>query len=324
MTSIIYRNIKKREQYNSTDMSKIIKSIESTNKRAVVTLNTMDTSIPNAIRRTLLSHIPTYSIDVDSIDIKDNTTIFHNERISHILSHIPVKNGVNKYKYDDVTFSITGIYNAEKKLPTFEEKIMVYSDDIKSSDGNSYFCPMMPIIEIRKDEKLIVTSFKLKKDVQYTHAQFQACIPTYKVTKNTKDNVTVELGITPCGMDKKGTPYPHKPIKALLIAVNTIKEKLKSLKQRIEDDEVIIEAKEICLATILINDENDTVGFLLQSEILNMTNNKDFCGYRNVHPLKHQLMIKLVNPQPKKLLLQALTNLYKTFGDIELTIKKYK
>ena len=54
------------------------------------TLSNIDTSLANALRRTILRDIPTVVVEEDKIDIKVNTGRLHNEIVKHRLACIPV------------------------------------------------------------------------------------------------------------------------------------------------------------------------------------------------------------------------------------------
>jgi len=271
----------------------------TTNKEVTkINVKSHDSAFVSALRRTLISSIPTYSVDIDSIDIKENNTIYHNERIAHILTSIYVNNNT-KFKYDDVTFSLDS-----------KDKKIVYSHDIKSSDNNLYFHPNVPIIELKKGDKLVINSFKLKKDVQRTHSQFQACIVQYRPETFP---LNVDLKISPCSICD-GISYPYDTKTVAKMAFSVLKEKINNLKQNIINDNAIIESvkcNDSNLTTIILNNENDTLGYLIQSHIMNMKDFNNFIGYKNIHPLKHKLLIKLIHDKPKELLVKTLTELEK-------------
>lgn len=294
-------------------MTSITSTKSENNFVTTIKVKSHDTAIANTIRRVLISEIPTYSVDIDSIKIKENTSIYHNERIFHILTMIYIKNNDSKLNYDDVSFSLTGIYD---KKNTTDEKIMIYSDNIRSSNGKKYFHPGMPIIELRKGESLIIDSFSLKKDIQSTHAQFQACIVKYNIIKLPSE---IDVEIHPCSI-YNGESYPYKTKDIAKIVINVIIQKIKTLKENIMKGNVIIESTYsdgINLSTIIINNENDTIGYLLQSHIMNMKEYNNFIGYKNIHPLKHKLVVKLIHEKPKELLLKTLTEIQKKFEKLK-------
>jgi len=302
-------------------------------------LSYKDTSIPNAIRRTLSSYIPTYSIDIDSICITRNNTIFHNERIVHILTLVPVKNYIKDGDYEKVNFSLSKAFDKDKVNKNdlfYNERIMIYTDDIKSSDGKSYFLSGMPIVEVRKGQKLIIDKMKLKRGTQQEHAQFQSCIVTYKIISNTPEKVTTEMNISPVAINPldHSDIYPHSPQKLLRLSIDILIEKCNNLKKNI--DNIVIEKLPISLkdfggtkksdifaTSIIINNEDHTMGYLLQSVISNMSEFKDkeFVGYRVPHPLKKNIVIKMITSNPKKVIVNALSELIKIFTQIKSEIK---
>lgn len=79
-----------------------IKNKKEENNELFFTLNNVDASYANALRRTILSDIKTVSIDPDDIIIHQNNTKMHNEIIKHRISCIPIFlksiNDINRYK----------------------------------------------------------------------------------------------------------------------------------------------------------------------------------------------------------------------------------
>jgi DNA-directed RNA polymerase subunit L len=289
-----------------------------------VEFSTQDTSIPSAIRRILVGYIPTYSIDINSINISENNTIFHNERICHILTLIPINNEKKNTDYDKLNFSLIGIFDKNKihkDDTSFNERVIIYSDDIKSSDGESYFLPGVPIIEIRKGEKIIISEMKLKKDISNNHCQFQSCIVKYNILSNTTNNVKTKLEITPVGINifKENDIYPFSPKKVFNLSLNILIEKCKNLKNNINNLEInMVPIRDTYIVNINIPDEEHTIGYLLQSTISNMDEfkNKEFVGYRNPHPLKKYIIIKMITKEPKKIIEKALSNIINILSKI--------
>lgn len=270
-------------------------------------------SIPNTLRRTIESDLPCYAINLDTIIIRENTSIFHNERLSLVLTMIPVKNLDESLDYDNVVFSLNGVFDEKKAVSggSYEKKVVITSDDIISSDNKTYFMPNVPIIELKKDEKLIIEKFSLKLGVAKENTTFQACRTKYAVESvddfinNQPDDISVKMSLTPCSV-VDGKCYPYSTNKILDIAISRVIYRIKMVLENLPNISFnTIENTEF--STIIIENQDHTLGYLLQTIILKMPEFKDkFCGYRFVHPLKNLLEIKLMSDNPAKVLTTAL------------------
>ena len=75
-------------------------------------------SIANGLRRILMSEIPSFSIDIDKVNILKNTSIFHNEYIKERLSLVPIKY-FNNITTETETFNFIDVIdmNNIKRVP---------------------------------------------------------------------------------------------------------------------------------------------------------------------------------------------------------------
>lgn len=292
------------------------------------TLTSRDTSMPNAIKRIMQAEMPTYALDIHSADIQDNMSITHNEKLLHTLSMVPVDNGMSDANYDEVSFSLDAVFDKNKtdsEDVSYEEKNVVYTEDINSSDGRKYFMSGIPLTEVRKKDKVMINSFKLKRSIQREHVAFQACIVAYKITniEAVKTNPDAQPVIDFVIRSRvTGKPYPHDPRVVLRRSIEILLRKMDNLKNNI--DNVIIDCNdETELSTIIIEDEDHTLGYLLQSHILEMPEfkNKRFVGYHTVHPLKRIIEIKMTHPKPREVIVRALNELSADVKDLEKDLK---
>jgi len=74
--------------------------VELTDDTMVFTLSDTDTSMANALRRVMISEIPTVAIDL--VEIESNSTVLFDEFLAHRLGLIPITshsmNQINFFK----------------------------------------------------------------------------------------------------------------------------------------------------------------------------------------------------------------------------------
>lgn len=129
----------------------MLKIIEERDNNIKIMFKNLDRYLVNSIRRVIMSDIGGYAFD--EIEIKKNTTIFHDELIKHRIGLIPVDMG------SSITFScsLTNLDNKEK---------YVLSNDIVCLDENVTYRIMddIPIVVLDKDQEIDFTA-KTNKDI---------------------------------------------------------------------------------------------------------------------------------------------------------------
>jgi len=157
-------------------------------------LRNVDSSLSNAIRRVILSEVPTMAIDL--VEIEQNTSVLHDEFISHRLGLIPlISIGVEDYKYArecDCT-SKCGKCSVEFRLNvkcTEEQGRTVTSNDLQvvgDVDVRPIFSGVQDdqangivIVKLRKNQEISLRAIA-KKGVGKEHAKWApACGVCYK------------------------------------------------------------------------------------------------------------------------------------------------
>lgn len=180
---------------NSNTMNAKIIDVTGTEFEKKFNIVNIDTSLPNALRRIILSEIETYGFKNNSKDIviKKNTTKYHNEFLMHRLSLIPlnittdnfdvsnykfvidVKNNVNKTDFY-VTSKNFEIYT-KKNETEWELKAELQDKFFKKDDISKdyiYICKLFPFSS-NDGEQLIVECFPSICSAQYYGGHTAVC-----------------------------------------------------------------------------------------------------------------------------------------------------
>eukprot|EP01125_Pyxidicula_operculata_P014922 TRINITY_DN5027_c0_g1_i1.p1 TRINITY_DN5027_c0_g1~~TRINITY_DN5027_c0_g1_i1.p1 ORF type:complete len:199 (-),score=30.53 TRINITY_DN5027_c0_g1_i1:32-628(-) len=151
-------------------------------------LKNTDTSVANALRRVMISEVPTMAIDL--VEFQNNTSVLHDEFIAHRLGLIPlVSNRVEKFNYTrececigscpkcSVAFSLN--------VKSTEGPMYVTSNDIKLKqrhpDDSDAVYPIdarpngIVIVKLQKNQEIAFDAIA-KKGVGKEHAKWSpAC-----------------------------------------------------------------------------------------------------------------------------------------------------
>lgn len=66
-----------------------VEVLELNDESITFMLTSVDTSIANALRRVMMAEVPTMAIDL--VEVKENTTVLHDEYIAHRLGLVPLR-----------------------------------------------------------------------------------------------------------------------------------------------------------------------------------------------------------------------------------------
>jgi len=121
-------------------------------------------SFSNAIRRIMISEVPTYAIE--DVYIYENSSSMDDEILAHRLGLIPIK-GKPLLENEVITFTL------EKEGPC-----TVYSSDLKSENGEVAF-KNIPIVKLGKGQKIKIECEAIP-GIGKVHAKWQPCNAVYK------------------------------------------------------------------------------------------------------------------------------------------------
>ena len=128
-------------------------------------------SFSNAIRRIMISEVPTYAIE--DVYIYENSSSMDDEILAHRLGLIPIK-GKPLLENEIITFTL------EKEGPC-----TVYSSDLESENGEVAF-KNIPIIRLEKGQRIKIVC-EAVPGIGKVHAKWQPCNAVYK--QNADDEV---------------------------------------------------------------------------------------------------------------------------------------
>lgn len=121
-------------------------------------------SFSNAIRRIMISEVPTYAIE--NVYVHENTSSMHDEILAHRLGLIPIK-GKPVSEDEVITFTLTK-----------EGPCTVYSSDLESENGEVVF-KNIPIIKLKEGQRIELVC-EATVGIGKIHAKWQPCNATYK------------------------------------------------------------------------------------------------------------------------------------------------
>ena len=292
------------------------------------------TSFANAIRRTIISDIKTYTMEERSISFSENTSVLDNEFLKLRLSLIPIISDLKDVNYENLVISC-------KKRNDGENTEGVYVSDFECRDIETdqivdinTLCKFPGILfcKIRNNQSVAFESRLAYHNSDHHGASYcpvGTCIYTFKVDEKEVNEIIKDMSdgekISFSTLDRErvyekmddGHPSVYQfvvesigfyePRKIVLMGMDCLIENLTVLKtdfnnmldtstkdSRIE----LIEnsANESNFYDFAIDNETETLGNLLSSYIA-YDPNVFYCGFVIEHPLKKTvtLRIKLVN-----------------------------
>jgi DNA-directed RNA polymerase subunit L len=128
-------------------MEPVLSNISHENEAYKFTLSGLNVSLANALRRTILSEIPTICFYTETYqdsqcNIQVNTTRLHNEILKHRLSCIPVHEPVNLKQRDNTLLVGTHVLELDMKNET-DSMIIVTTEHfrVKNKTSGKYLVP---------------------------------------------------------------------------------------------------------------------------------------------------------------------------------------
>lgn len=306
-------------------MSKYIRNIKKDDNVLTFKIdNSQDkftTPLINAIRRTILSQIPNYSIDSDTVNFEVNTSMLHNEFLKHRLILLPVKyDEVDKLNFKNIKISYDGENKTEvMKNIYLRDFIVTYNE--KKIDVNKIFSHTDILFsKLNKGQKLNFTCY-LKDGTVLTEGDgaqltnVSCCVHYFTEDKDgeyKKNNVgnpleynikiEIENDMDPMKIFKMGLKILFKKLVELKTKINIEKADVNFLAYDFIDDDCI---------------DCHALGGTITSYMANNIKYK-FAGYDEASPLEKKLIIRTALKsnntidENKKHFIKSIDNILKT------------
>ena len=161
-------------------------------------LKDTDPTTTNAIRRTILSEVPTLAIE--DVRIIENSSSLYDEVIAHRLGLIPIKTDLKLFNFREkckckgkgcpsCTLGLTLDVESKKEYQT------VYSQDLKSQDPKFKPVEGIPIVRLGKNQKILLEA-EAVLGTGKEHTKWQPATAGYKyypiIKINSKCNMCKE------------------------------------------------------------------------------------------------------------------------------------
>ncbi|MFH1775003.1 MAG: DNA-directed RNA polymerase subunit D [Methanobacteriota archaeon] len=155
-----------------------VKILEKDKTSLSLVLGDADASFTNAIRRAIISEVPTLAIE--NVDFLENTSSLYDEMIVHRLGLIPIKTDLEIFNFREECSCKNGCSRCTLKLSLSKEgPCVVYSQDIKSEDSKLKPIEGVPILKLGKSQKISIEAEAILGTGK-EHAKWQPAVVSYK------------------------------------------------------------------------------------------------------------------------------------------------
>ncbi len=256
----------------------------------------INASIVNAIRRTVIIDIPAWSIN--KFEVEENTSPLIDEYITRRISLIPMNNELLKDGEVPPTFLLD--------IKTTKEGILkVFSQDInpENKDKRKFFRPNMIVTKLKGKDPDKYESLRIRMSAERnTHKYHSSFSSVTAVEYDLKDTSgECKMVINGNGTYKVGT--------LLNKTLDIIIARLKNVENKLEITELPDN-----MTKIKIEDEDDTLGQLLQTYIMENYKDVTFISANKPHPLENHIIVEIKTEKSvNKIMTETLAKLVKIF-----------
>ena len=300
------------------------------NKRATVKIKGLRLSIVNSMRRIILTDIP--NVAIDTIDIKKNTGILHDEFLKDRISLIPVcfdQEYVDRWNsQDDTSYSLKLKVDASSNIDKYENvpedprdffmksvhsrDFTVFSKDRQISDElRDRLFPKDPVT----DQSILITKLKrfsrtipsddnkkgeeleavctLRKSTAREHSRWCCVSQCSTVYDGDEDDRIIDFTVESiCRMT---------PAYLIQKSITILRDRLCDCAQRLTKNgtsSIIQTGDDNLFFQFMFDNELDdhTVLNVIQDDLVSHDRHKDkieYAGYHETHPLEHKMVLKI-------------------------------
>ena len=280
-------------------------------------------SLANAIRRTIISDISSYTINDKSIMFYDNTSMLNNEFLKHRLTLIPIISNLEGINYDNIVISCKKINDGENMESVYVSDFICTENENKIIDNSIIFKNPTILFAKLKHGQLISFECKVSKNNAYyggsSYSPVSVCLYTFKIDDKEANEISKEMDENQkktffsqdveriYKKNELGEPYLYQfKIESigsydakyiLLYGIDCLKDRLNIIKMELRNKKskkitVLDDDEHPDFTRLLIDHENETIGNLL-STYITYDPNVFYCGYVIEHPLKNNIIFKI-------------------------------
>jgi DNA-directed RNA polymerase subunit L len=281
-----------------------------------------NTSLVNAIRRTIMTDIETWVMNPEETTFFENTSILDNEFISHRLSLIPIRNNVKDMDYENVVIELRKKNEEDEVISVYVEDFQVKVNGEVVENSVLFAYPKILLLKLRYQQSIAFESKLMRGSVENgdssIHCPVCTCVHTFVVNESAVKEKTKDMSeeekksfFTNDVQREYGKNARQEP-KMFHIVVESIgqfeareivKMGIQLLKKRIQDfirdlkgraERITIENGEVYedIINISVENETDTLGNMI-SMYLNRKENVAYSGYVIRHPLQKNILFRV-------------------------------
>jgi len=280
-------------------------------------------SLANAIRRIIISNIPTYAIAQDKTTFFENNSVFSNEFLKHRLSLVPIISWNKDINYENIVITC-------KKKNENEYTDSVYVKDFvckdietdKVIDNSILFSHENILFAKLKYNQFISFEAKLSRNTAEGggsfHSPVSICLYTFEIDEkeanrlkeNMNEKEKLDFNTEEIQRiykkNKNGEPNRYsfqiegigfyKMDDILKMGIEILINKLVVIQNEFKNKNstkvLLNNETQLDFYDFSLEDENETIGNILSTYLLN-DDNIYYCGYLIEHPLKKNIILRI-------------------------------
>jgi DNA-directed RNA polymerase subunit L len=281
-------------------------------------------SLANAIRRTIISDIPTYAINENEVIFFENSSMLNNEFLKHRLSLIPINCELEDVNYDNLLISCKKT-NSEENIMSVYVKDFIVKDIVNNEELDIlqiFKYPNILFAKLQYNQTISFDAKLIRNNLEYGGSVFSpvsVCMYIFKIDTKIVNSITENMPEHEkrrfftqevervYSKNDIGEPSAYQfsieangfyqPKTILFFGLEYLIKRLNNVKTEFRNKK----SKKISLLhnddnpdffEFLIDHENETVGNLL-STYMTYYENVFYCGYVIEHPLNNNILFRI-------------------------------